>query len=135
MNQPNEPTEPRRRGRTIVSNSEVYQCIVDFTVANPPRSVTKKMVSAALGVAYKLVDEHFERLVDAKKIRKTMNGLYEPVEIRADRAVSCTVVHGAGVKLEVGDGVLDDLSPREVQAVLRSLAGFGPRHLQPDGFC
>ena len=113
-----------RRGPTQVTSREVWQCIVDLTSANPPRSASKKIIAEMLGVDLRLVDEHVDRLLYGQEIRKTMPGHYEPTNLRPDRPVSTTAVHGHGITVEVGDQCINGLSQREIISMVRGISGY-----------
>ena len=117
----------RRRGRTVVSAEAVFQCIVDMTLANPRVSATRQAVAQELGVKYTLIDDHIDKLLERGRIRRVISGIFEPTEIRPDRAVSVTTLPDGMVKLELGDECIE-LTPREIRMVLQGLGGYGMQY-------
>lgn len=113
-----------RRGPTQLTGRAVWQCIVDLTGSNPPRSASKKIIADVLGVDFKLVDDHVDKLLHCGEVRKIMPGHYEVTNLRPDRPVSTTSVHGAGVTVEVGDQVINGLSQREIISLVRGISGY-----------
>lgn len=109
--------------KTMVTSSDVLQTIIDLYQSNPPREATRKTISCELGVAYRLVDEHVDRLLERGKIRRVLAGMFAPVEVQRDKVVSSTHVPGGRIKLDVDD-VCIDLSPRDARAIVQVLAGF-----------
>lgn len=96
----------RRRGKTLVSNQAVLQCIIDMHTANPSRPATRRAVSDEMGVPYKLIDEHFDKLLAREKIVRVLPGIFAPVGIRANRAVTGTDLPHGEFKIEIGDQVV-----------------------------
>lgn len=93
--------------RTVVTSQRVLSVIVERASNNPPLPTSRTTVAKELGVPWKLVDEHVERLIEDRKIEQVSVGFYLPVDLREDRAVSVTAVHGGNYKVEVGDGLLE----------------------------
>ena len=112
-----------KRGKTIVTSNDVLNAIIDLYQSNPPREATRKTVAQELGVAYHLVDEHFDRLFSRGLIKRVIPGVFAPVNIHRDKIVSSTHVPGGRIKLDVDDVCLD-LSIRDVRAIVHVLAGF-----------
>jgi hypothetical protein len=102
------------------TNEIVYRCIVDLCSIN--RVATREVVVQETGLKFSVVDDHVKKLREADKIRKVVNGVYEPVEMVEDRPVSGTVVPGGRYKLEIGDNVLQ-LTLREVRAIAAVTGG------------
>ena len=86
------------------------------------RSAGRTIISNMTGLKMTIVDDHIKRLKDDGRIRLVVNGVFEPVEITQDRAISSTVVPGGGVKLEIGD-VCIDLTPRECRNLVAVVGG------------
>jgi hypothetical protein len=97
----------------------VYDCIVDLHNAN--RQVSRQVISQETSMTFSVIDDHIKRLKDDKLIRLVVNGIFEPVELDEDRAVSFTFVNGK-VKMEIGDLVIE-LTMREYRAVAMGSAG------------
>ena len=113
-----------RRGPTVVSNEAVYQCYVDLAGANPPVAATRQAVSEQLGVAFRIIDEHTDRLLRAGRIRRILPGVFEPAGVTEIRAVTFTAMPDGSGKLEIGDQVLDLSSMREGWAAYGQLEGW-----------
>lgn len=113
-----------RRGPTVVSNEAVYQCYVDLCAANPPITATRQAVADHLGIPFRIIDEHTDRLLTAKRLRRVLPGVFEPVERPENRAITFTIVPGAGAKLEIGDQVLDIRNQREGVLIARQIEGW-----------
>lgn len=113
-----------RRGPTVVSNEAVYQCYVDLCSANPPVQATRQAVSDHLSVPFRIIDEHTDRLLAAKRLRRVLPGVFEPTERVENRAISFTAIPGGGAKLEIGDQVLDILNQREARLIAAQLNGW-----------
>lgn len=113
-----------RRGPTVISNEAVYQCYVDLCGANPPIQATRKAVAEQLSVSFRIIDEHTDRLLAAGRLRRVLPGIFEPVEMAENRAVSFTTVPGRGAKLEIGDQLLDILNMREASLIIGQLRGW-----------
>lgn len=93
--------------RTVVTRQRVLAVIVERAANNPPLPTSRTTVAKELGVPWKLVDEHVKRLNEDRIIEQVSVGFYLPVDLREDRAVSVTAVHGGNYKVEVGDGLLE----------------------------
>ena len=113
-----------RRGPTVVSSESVYQCYVDLCGANPPVSATRNAVSEQMAIAFRLIDEHTDRLLLAGRLRRVLPGVFEPVEQMEIRAVTFTALPNGAGKLEIGDQVLDMQSMREGWAAYGQLEGW-----------
>ena len=113
-----------RRGPTVVSNEAVYQCYVDLCGANPPVTATRQAAAEQLGVAFRIIDEHTDRLMKSGRIRRVLPGIFEPVERSENRAVSFTTIPPGGAKMEIGDQVLDIQNMREGRILLNLLEGW-----------
>lgn len=113
-----------RRGPTVVSNEAVYQCYVDLCAANPPITATRQAVAEHLSVPFRIIDEHTDRLLAAKRLRRVLPGVFEPVERVENRAISFTTIPGGGAKIEIGDQVLDILNQREGSLIIGQLQGW-----------
>lgn len=120
--------EARRRGKTLVSNQAVLQCIIDLHTANPSRLATRHSIAEELGVGYRLVDEHVDKLLAKGLIYRVVAGVFAPVHIRSNRAVSGTALPSGEFKVEVGDQVLD-VNPWEANLVMRQLRSWLDHHL------
>ncbi len=115
-----------RRGPTVTSNEAVYQAYVDLHGSDPPVAPTRRAVAALLGVDFRIIDEHTDRLVEKGRIRATIpgSGIFEPVEKVENRAVSFTSVPSGGVKIEIGDQVLYVQNMREGWLIKGLLEGW-----------
>lgn len=124
--------QPFKRGPTVISNESVYQAYVDLCGASPPVAATRKAVAEQLGIGYKIIDEHTDRLIRAGRIRPVIpgSGIFEPAERNESRAVSFTAVPNGGAKLEIGDQVLDLQNMREGWVAYGLLEGWLKAKLQ-----
>jgi hypothetical protein len=91
---------------------------------DPPRVGTRKAVAEELGVPYALIDQHTDRLVEKGRLRRVVPGVFEPVHVRANRAITLTALPTGGAKLEVGDQVLDLQTPWEASYARNLLDGL-----------
>lgn len=69
------------------------------------------------------VDEAVKGLREKQLIRTTTPGYFEPIDQTIDRLVSSTSLPLGRVRLEIGDDVCTDLTPREQFAVAKQTAG------------
>lgn len=122
--------EARRRGKTMVSNHAVLQCIIDMHTASPSRPATRRGVSEEMGVPYPLIDEHFDKLLAKGKIVRVLPGIFAPVGIRANRAVTGTDLPHGEFKIEIGDQILD-VNMWEAEGVMGQLMAWISRRLPP----
>ena len=102
-----------RRGPTVISNEAVYQCYVDLCGANPPITATRQVVADTLGVPFRIIDEHTDRLLAANRLRRVLPGVFEPIERMENRAVSFTTIPGGGAKIEIGDQIIEKIRTHE----------------------
>lgn len=110
--------EPPPRGSV---REMIFQTIVD--VHNSGRAVSRPVLVSLTGLTYSVVDDHVKRLVDDGRLRRVINGVFEPVEVvPPTRAVSFTKLPSGMAKLEIGD-ICVDLNPSEERAIARMLAG------------
>lgn len=99
----------------------IYDCIVALHSAN--RQASRQVIASETSLKFSIVDDHVKRLKDDGLIRLVVNGVFEPVDIEPDRAVSATFVPRGKVKLEIGETVLD-LTMREARAVAMATGGI-----------
>ena len=128
MTDDDQASEPRRGGRrpggrTLVTNEQVYQCIVDLVTGNPRRTATRQVIASELQVPYALVDEHIDRLLDKGRIRRVVPGVFEPSKVWPDKVIGTLVLPDGRVKLEIDDLVLEP-TRRDVRNILYCLGGF-----------
>lgn len=114
---PSEPSPPPR----VPVSSLIFQSIVDLTNSN--RIASRQVLVDLTGLTYSVVDDHIKRMIDDGRVRRVVNGIFEPVlGAPEDRAVSITHLPGGGVKLEIGDTCID-LTLRETRMVGMATAG------------
>jgi len=113
-----------RRGPTVISNEAVYQCYVDLNGRNPPVAGTRQAVCEQLGVPFRIIDEHTDRLLDAGRLVRILPGIFEPVERVENRAISFTTIPGGRAKLEIGDQVMDIQNMREANLIINLMQGW-----------
>ena len=100
----------------------VLQAVVDLHASG--RVPTRQSIASATGLRMSVVDDHVKMLKADELIRAVVNGVFEPVDMRADRPVSGTIIDGNLYKLEVGDIVLD-LTLREARNIGLLTGGLG----------
>ena len=84
---------------------------------------TRAVIAEITNQQMSVVDYHVKRLVSDGKLRRVLNGVYEPVpQSVEDRAVSFTQLPSSACKLEIGDTVLE-LTWTEVRMVHYATAG------------
>ena len=99
----------------------IYQAVVD--VHNSGRAASRPVLVSLTGLSYSVVDDHVKRLVDDGRLRRVVNGVFEPVEqLPPARAVSFTKLPSGMAKLEIGDTCID-INPSEERAIGRMLSG------------
>lgn len=108
---------PNRQNRSIV-----LQAIKDLTEHN--NMASRSRIIELTNLKASVVDEHVGRLKDDGLIRMLYAGVYEPVDQTPDRAISVTWLQGGRCKLEIGDEVVTNLTPREIVAIGRFFYGF-----------
>lgn len=106
---------------TPSTTERVYQTIVDLHALN--RIPTREVICKETGLRFSVVDDSVKRLIDQERIRRVVNGVFEPYTIKEDRPVSATVLPNGVVKAEVGDSVTE-LSPGEGRSLAKLLAGL-----------
>jgi len=105
----------------IPAKEQVYQCIVNLTLIG--RQASRQGVARETGLKYSVVDDHVRHLREDGRIRLVLNGVYEPVVMFDELAVSSTVLSDGRVKLECGDEVMT-LTPKMARNVVAVLGGF-----------
>lgn len=106
------------------SRDAVLQCIYDLSEHNKPAS--RGRIAEFTGLKMSIVDDHVSRLKADGLIRPTHTnaGVYEPIDQTADRNVSTTSLSRGRLKIEIGDDVCENLTPREQLALAKQLAGI-----------
>lgn len=117
--------DKRRRGPQMVSRHQVLQAIVDRFCDSPSKVTVRRDLVRELMVSPQIIDGHVKGLLATGHIMLTNPGHFVPVGVRADRAMSLTLIPGADAKWEMGEFCVD-LSPGELRAFAK-LAGFVPR--------
>ena len=107
--------------KELTPRETVYQCIVDMHSSG--RIPTREMVVQETGMKFSVVDDQVKRLREEGRIVKVVNGVYEPVQVWAERAVSSTILDDGRAVLEIGD-MKDILTPREARKVIQVLGGI-----------
>lgn len=99
----------------------IYDTIV--SLRSMQRVATRPVIAEIIGQPMSVVDYHIKALVSNARIRRVLNGVYEPIPLaHEDRAVSFTLVPGHTCKLEIGDVCLE-LSWSEARMVNIATAG------------
>lgn len=109
-------TKPR------TSRQIVLQAILDLAEHSQPAS--RQRVQEITGLTHDAVDMALKRLRDEGLIRSVANGYYEPIDQSIDRSVSTTSLPHGRLKVEIGDDVIADLTPREALALAKQMAGL-----------
>lgn len=99
----------------------ILQAIVDLCEHN--QAASRSRIIERTGLRASIVDEHVGNLRDDGLIRTLSPGCFEPVDQTIDRAVSVTYMARGRAKIEIGDDVVQDLSPREAFALAKALSG------------
>ncbi|MFC7410882.1 hypothetical protein [Hydrogenophaga atypica] len=111
-------TDPKPR----TSRQIVLQSILDLAEHSQPAS--RQRLLEITGLTYGAVDVALKDLRTEGLIRCVANGYYEPIDQDIDRSVSTTSLPHGRLKVEIGDDVIADLTPREALALAKQLAGL-----------
>lgn len=107
---------------TPSSTELVYRSIQELY--DMGRIPTREILMTETGLRFSQVDDSVKRLLEQKRIRRPVNGVFEPTISYENRAVSVTIVHGTGiVKAEIGEMIME-LTPAEGRALAKLLAGM-----------
>ena len=112
-----ETSNPKRTTRQIV-----LQAIITLTEHN--QAASRQRIQEVAGLTYDTVDMALKRLREEGLIRVVASGYYEPIDQTVDRAISTTSLPHGRLKLEIGDDVVTNLTPREALALAKQLAGL-----------
>jgi hypothetical protein len=123
--------DKRRRGPTLITGPQVLQEIVDRFCGNPSMPTTRADLINQLAVSAGIVDDHVKKLIAKGRVRKILNGVLVPTQIRPDRAVSVTRIPGGDTKVEIGDACLD-LSKGEIRDLVAGLGGVMTQDLRAE---
>lgn len=105
----------------ILNGPLIWQTIIDL--ANSNRVASRPILMEITGLTYSVIDDHVKRMIEAGKLRRIANGIFEPIQDQApDRAVSVTHLPNGNCKLEIGDTCLD-LTLREARLIGMATAG------------
>lgn len=111
-------TDPKPR----TSRQIVLQSILDLAEHSQPAS--RQRLQEITGLSSATVDATLNNLRTDGLIRTVANGYYEPIDQTLDRSVSTTSLPHGRLKVEIGDDVIADLTPREALALAKQLAGL-----------
>lgn len=100
--------------KPLTISATVLQAIIDLVGQN--RVASRQAIVKETGLGMKSVDEAVRTLLQDELIRRPVNGVFEPVDQRPDRAVSGTILPNGLYKLEIGDICLE-LTPRETRCI------------------
>jgi hypothetical protein len=93
-------------------------------LASVGRCFTRQRLAQLCGLAFSIIDDHVDRLIEDGMIRRIRHGVFEVVpQFESDGPISLTVLDDTRVKLEVGDVVLT-LSPAGARTAAKMLAGW-----------
>ncbi len=112
-----ETSNPKRTNKQIV-----LQAVITLAEHNQPASRQRIVELAGLPVA--IVDATLKELKIDGAVRSLAAGYYEYVEQTIDRTVSTTSLPHGRLKVEIGDDVVTNLTPREALALAKQLAGL-----------
>lgn len=112
-----ETSNPKRTTRQIV-----MQAVITLTEHN--QAASRQRIQEMAGLTYDAVDMALKRLKDEGQIRVVASGYYEPIDQTVDRLISTTSLPHGRLKLEIGDDVVTNLTPREALALAKQLAGL-----------
>lgn len=104
------------------NKQRILQAILDMTEHAQPAS--RQRVIEETGIKAAIVDETIKVLRNDGLIRVVANGYYEYIDQAIDRPVSTTSLPHGRMKLEIGDDVVADLTPREALALAKQLSGL-----------
>jgi DeoR/GlpR family transcriptional regulator of sugar metabolism len=110
-------SQKKRTARQIV-----LQAVIDLNEHNQPASRQRLVEITSLRPS--TVDDQLHILKSDGLVRGVANGYYEYVDQTLDRAVSTTSLPHGRLKLEIGDDVVTNLTPREALALAKQLAGL-----------
>jgi len=110
-------SNPKRANKQIV-----LQAVTSLTEHN--QAASRHRVIEISGLAMPIVDATLKELRAEGLIRAVANGYYEPIDQTVDRPVSTTSLPHGRLKLEIGDDVVTNLTPREALALSKQLAGL-----------
>lgn len=113
--------EPSTTKRQKQSREVVMRTITDLIEHNQPAS--RQRIQEITGLSYDTVDMALKRLREDGEIRSVANGYYEPIDQTIDRNVSTTSLPHGRMKLEIGDDIVTNLTPREALALAKQIAG------------
>lgn len=100
----------------------VFQTICDL--AEIHKAANRARISQITGLTLTQLDDILKRLKNEGRIMSIAPGLFEPVpQMPPDRAITITQLPDGLVKIEVADGPMLELTPREARIVGRFLAG------------
>jgi hypothetical protein len=118
----NTDTQPAGDSAAFTTTEQVYRAIVECRDAN--RICTRQVIRDMTGLPLPIVDDRVKFLYSIHKIRRPMNGVYEPEDdLSEERVVSATIMLNGKVKVETGD-FLVELSQREARNLGVLLAGL-----------
>ena len=112
---PDEPKQPRPRDL-------ILQAVIDLNEHS--QYCSRKRIAEVTGLKMTIVDDHLDRLRNQGHIRLAGHSHYEPMDLTPDRPVSTTSLPLGRLKIEVGDDLIADLTPREALALAKQLAGL-----------
>ncbi|MEO8391210.1 hypothetical protein [Polaromonas sp.] len=114
--------EEVQANRQARSNREaILQTITDLSDHN--KMASRSRIAELTGLKMSIVDDHVDRLKNDGMIRALYNGVFEPVDQTPDRNVSSTSLSRGRLKIEIGDDICTNLTPREQLALAKQLAG------------
>ncbi|MDP3521414.1 MAG: hypothetical protein Q8S02_12415 [Hydrogenophaga sp.] len=100
----------------------ILQAIIDLN--EHCQLTSRKRIAEVTGLKMTIVDDTLTRLRETGVVRLAGHAHYEAVDQTPDRPVSTTSLPHGRMKLEIGDDVIADLTPREALALAKQLAGL-----------
>ena len=113
-----------RRGPTVISNEGCHLPVLRGPVrCQPPYHRNAPGGGRHLGVPFRIIDEHTDRLLAANRLRRVLPGVFEPIERMENRAVSHDDP-GRRREARIGDQIIDILNMREGSMILGLIDGW-----------
>jgi len=110
-----DPKQPRPRDL-------ILQAVIDLNEHS--QLCSRKRIAEVTCLKMTIVDDHLDRLRNQGHIRLAGHSHYEPMDLTPDRPVSTTSLPLGRLKIEVGDDLIADQTPREALALAKQLAGL-----------
>jgi hypothetical protein len=110
-------SNPKRTNKQIV-----LQAVITLAEHNQPAS--RQRIIELSGLPVGIVDATLKELKIDGAVRSLAAGYYEYVDQTIDRNVSTTSLPHGRMKIEIGDDIITNLTPREALSLAKQLAGL-----------